>query len=227
MNNRLRELFRYVIPAVGGLCVTFLYNIVDGIFVGQGVGSTALGAVNISVPFVTAAMALAAMLQMGGSTIIAVRMGRDDYDGANQAFMSALIMTVIISLLLTVIGTVFAREIVLACGGNHLSSEMVNMAVTYLAYYMAFCFPMLMAPCLSIFVRNDGAPGLAFAGMLAGAASNIFLDWLFVFPFQWGVTGAAMASGLGQIVSCLLLLSHFIRKKVYFVSEESGWIRDL
>lgn len=213
MNERAKELMRYVCPAVGGLCVTFLYNIVDGIFVGQGVGSTALGAVNISVPFLTAAMALMAMLPMGGATIIAVRSGQGDQEGANQAFMIALSLTTVVSVVLTTIGMVFAKEIVMICGGRNLSQDMVDMAVQYLFYYMAFCIPMLMSPCLSAFVRNDGAPGLAFVGMCAGAASNIFLDWLFVFPMRMGVVGAAVASGLGQIVSCIILLSHFILKK--------------
>lgn len=213
MNERAKELMRYVFPAVGGLCVTFLYNIVDGIFVGQGVGKTALGAVNISVPFITSAVALMAMFPMGGATVIAVRSGQGDKEGANQAFMTALSFTTVISLVLTIIGMVFAEEIVMVCGGNNLSSEMVDMAVNYLFCYMIFCIPMLMSPCLSVFVRNDGAPGLAFIGMCAGAVSNIFLDWLFVFPLQWGVVGAAVASGLGQVVSCVILLSHFVFKK--------------
>ena len=71
---------------------------------------------------------------------------------------------------------------------------------------------MLMSNCLSVFVRNDGSPTLSFVGMCAGAVSNIFLDWLFIFPLQMGVIGAAVASGLGQIVSFLVLLSHFICK---------------
>ncbi|MCY7009275.1 MATE family efflux transporter [Fusobacterium simiae] len=212
-NERTKELMRYVFPAVGGLCVLFLYNIVDGIFVGQGVGATALGAVNMSVPFVTATMAFASMFPMGGATIIAIRTGQGDKEGANQAFMSALTLTTIVSLVLTVIGMVFAKEIIMLSGGSNLSSDMVDMSVEYLFYFMAFCFPMLMSPCLSVFVRNDGVPGLAFWGMCAGAISNIFLDWLFVFPFQWGIVGAAIASGLGQIVSCVVLLSHFIYKK--------------
>ena len=213
MNERAKELMRYVFPAVGGLCVTFLYNIVDGIFVGQGVGKTALGAVNISVPFITSAVALMAMFPMGGATVIAVRSGQGDKEGANQAFMTALSLTTVFSLVLTAIGMIFAKEIVMVCGGNNLSSEMVDMAVNYLFCYMIFCIPMLMSPCLSVFVRNDGAPGLAFIGMCAGAVSNIFLDWLFVFPLQWGVVGAAVASGLGQVVSCVILLSHFVLKK--------------
>lgn len=87
------------------------------------------------------------------------------------------------------------------------------MAVDYLFYYSAFSIPMLMSTCLSTFVRNDGSPALSFLGMAVGAVANIFLDWLFIFPFQMGVIGAAVASGLGQISAVLVLLTHFIRKR--------------
>ena len=89
MNTRTKSLFRYIFPAVGGLFVTYLYNVVDGIFVGQGVGSAALGAVNIGVPFITFVVAIAAMFPMGGATVVAIRIGRGDKDGANHAFMTA------------------------------------------------------------------------------------------------------------------------------------------
>ena len=72
---------------------------------------------------------------------------------------------------------------------------------------------MVMSTCRSVFIRNDGSPALAFVGMCVGAAANIFLDWLFIFPLDMGVIGAAVASGLGQIFSVLVLLIHFLRKK--------------
>ena len=72
---------------------------------------------------------------------------------------------------------------------------------------------MLMSTCLSVFVRNDGSPALSFVGMCVGAGANIFLDWLFIFPMDMGVTGAAIASGLGQVFSVAVLLSHFVRKR--------------
>lgn len=72
---------------------------------------------------------------------------------------------------------------------------------------------MLMGSCLSVFVRNDGSPALSFVGMCAGAAANILLDWLFIFPLQTGVVGAAIASGLGQVLTMLILLTHFLRQK--------------
>ena len=213
MNAKTKSLFAYIFPALGGLFVTYLYNVVDGIFVGQGVGPAALGAVNIDVPFITSVVAFAAMFPMGGATVVAIRMGREDKDGANHAFMTAFFLTALLSVVLMVVGMVFSRQIVDLSGAGKLSEEMRNMSAEYLFYYSAFSIPMLMSTCLSVFVRNDGSPALSFAGMCAGAAANIFLDWLFIFPFHMGVIGAAVASGLGQVFSVLVLLSHFIRKK--------------
>ena len=206
-----KTLCRYIFPAVGGLFATYLYNVVDGIFVGQGVGTAALGAVNIGVPFITFVVAIAAMFPMGGATVAAIRMGREDREGANQAFLAALGLTLAASLLLTAVGMAFAQQIVDLSGAEQLSAEMRAMSRDYLFYYSAFSIPMLLSTCLSVFVRNDGSPALAFWGMCAGAAANIFLDWLFIFPLQMGVIGAAVASGLGQVLSVLVLLTHFLR----------------
>lgn len=213
MSTNLKSLCRYIFPAMGGLFATYLYNVVDGIFVGQGVGSAALGAVNIGVPFITFAVAIAAMFPMGGGTVVAIRMGREDKEGANHAFMTAFLLTLLASLLLTLIGMAFCRQIVDLSGGRTLSHTMRDMAADYLFYYCAFSVPMLMSTCLSVFVRNDGSPALSFAGMCVGAGANIFLDWLFIFPMKMGVVGAAIASGLGQVFSVAVLLSHFVRKR--------------
>ncbi len=213
MSVSRKNLCRYIFPAMGGLFVTYLYNVVDGIFVGQGVGSAALGAVNIGVPFITFAVAIAAMFPMGGGTVVAIRMGRADKEGANHAFMTAFLLTLLASLLLTLIGMAFSRQIVDLGGGRTLSHTMRDMAADYLFYYCAFSVPMLISTCLSVFVRNDGSPTLSFVGMCVGAGANIFLDWLFIFPMKMGVVGAAVASGLGQVFSVAVLLSHFVRKR--------------
>ena len=213
INTRTKSLFGYIFPALGGLFVTYLYNVVDGIFVGQGVGAAALGAVNIGVPFITFVIAIAAMFPMGGATVVAIRMGREDKDGANHAFMTAFSMTLAMAVLLMIIGMVFAQQIVDLSGASKLSTQMREMSRQYLFFYSAFSIPALMSTSFSVFVRNDGSPTLAFAGMCTGAVANIFLDWLFIFPLQMGVVGAAVASGLGQICSVLVLMTHFLRKK--------------
>lgn len=106
-----------------------------------------------------------------------------------------------------------SRQIVDISGAKSLSTELREMAAQYLFYYSAFPIPMLMGSCLSVFVRNDGSPALSFVGMCAGAAANILLDWPFIFPLQTGVVGAAIASGLGQVLTVLILLTHFLRRK--------------
>ena len=210
MNLRNKQILSYILPSAGGLCVTYLYNIVDGIFVGRGVGSLALAAVNITVPFITAMVAVSTLFAMGGSTVIAIRLGRGDKKGANDAFMTALVLTFLLSVLLLAAGIAFPEQIAYLCGS---SEQVLPLAREYLFFYTAFSIPFLLSNCLAIFVRNDGAPGLAFLGMCAGAAANIFLDWLFIFPMGMGIMGAAVASGLGQLLSFLILMSHFIRRK--------------
>lgn len=213
MNAKTRSLIGYIFPALGGLFVTYLYNVVDGIFVGRGVGASALGAVNIAVPFITFVVAVTAMFPMGGATVVAIRMGRGDKEGANHGFMTAFTLTLVMAAALMIVGMTCAQEIADVSGARGLSPEMRRMSAQYLFYYAAFSIPMLMGTCLSVFVRNDGSPALSFIGMCAGAAANIFLDWLFIFPFQMGIIGAAVASGLGQMLTVLVLLTHFVRRK--------------
>lgn len=124
--------------------------------------------------------------------------------------MTAFVMTVLLSVVLLLIGTLFPEQIALLCGS---SQTILPMAREYLFYYTLFSTPFLLSSCLSVFVRNDGVPGLAFAGMCTGAVTNIFLDWLFIFPLGMGLKGAAVASGLGLVLSIVILLSHFVRKK--------------
>ena len=158
MNAKMKSLIGYILPALGGLFVTYLYNVVDGIFVGQGVGSAALGAVNIAVPFITSITAVTAMVPMGGATVVAIRMGRGDKEGANHAFMTAFSLTLLISVILMTVGMVFSHEIVDMSGARQLSAEMREMSAQYLFYCSAFSIPMLIGTCLSVFVRNDGSP---------------------------------------------------------------------
>ena len=213
MNAKANALIGNILPALGGLFVTYLYNVVDGIFVGRGVGAAALGAVNIAVPFITTMTALTAMFPMGGATVVAIRMGRGNKEGANHAFMTAFSLTLLVSALLMTVGMVFSQQIVDICGAKDLSVEMRQMAKQYLFYCSAFSVPMLIGSCLSVFVRNDGSPTLSFVGMCVGAVTNIFLDWLFIFPFQLGIVGAAIATGLGQVLTVGILLTHFLRRK--------------
>ena len=140
MSTRTKSLCSYIFPAMGGLFVTYLYNVVDGIFVGQGAGSAALGAVNIGVPFITFVVAVAAMFPMGGATVVAIRIGRGDKEGANHAFMTAFTLTALLSVVLMIIGMIFSQQIVDISGAYKLSDTMRRMSADYLFYYTVLFF---------------------------------------------------------------------------------------
>jgi putative MATE family efflux protein len=210
MDTRFKSVLRYVIPSVGGLMVTFLYVVVDGIFVGRGIGADALAAVNLAFPFTMVLSALTAMITIGGATVTAIRLGRGEAHAANQAFMTSLTMAGAVSVLLMLAGVLLPEAIARISGA---SPRLVAPTAEYIRFYSLFTLASGMAFTLNAFVRNDGNPMLAFWGMVVGAVANIFLDWLFVFPLQMGIKGAAVASGVGQILSVALLSIHFFCKK--------------
>lgn len=93
------------------------------------------------------------------------------------------------------------------------SELLLPYTTTYIKYYVLFGIFFCTSMALSAFIRNDGNPKLALWGMIVGALSNIFLNWLFIFPLNMGIKGASIASGLGQVLACCVLLLHFARKK--------------
>lgn len=208
--SQKKEFYRMVIPSVGAMLVSGLYVVVDGIFVGRGVGVDGLAAVNIAVPFLTIMTAITMMVTMGGATITAIRFGQNDIPGANRSFHASVQMILVFSAVLALVSWLFSREIAGLLGAT---PTLLEDTAVYLQYYVLFSIFFCGAMALSAFVRSDGAPRLAFWGMVVGAVSNIALDWLFIFPLQMGVKGAAIASGLGQVLACLLLSTHFIRRK--------------
>lgn len=113
-STQLNNVLKFVIPTVFSQCAIFLFTIVDGIFVGHGVGTDALGAVNMALPFMMILSAVYMLTTIGGVTITAIRMGRKDIKGANQAFMHALSLTLLASAVFMIVGTIFNEALVSA-----------------------------------------------------------------------------------------------------------------
>ncbi|MDR0451322.1 MAG: MATE family efflux transporter [Treponema sp.] len=208
--TRIQNVANYVIPTILSSCCFFLFTVVDGIFVGRGVNMDALGALNIALPFVLTVNAFTMLVTIGGVTITAIRLGRGDSEGANQAFMHSFSCMSLVSLLLCLGGICFSPRIalILGAGGSYF-----DYAAGYLFWYAVFLIPSQMSMLLQGFCRNDRAPRLVTAAVIVSTSINIFLDWLFIFPLQKGVRGAAVATGISQIVSLLIVLSHFLRGK--------------
>lgn len=208
--SRGKLIFKNVMPAILANACVFLFSVVDGIFVGRGAGSDALGAVNLALPFVMLAQALNAMASIGGVTITAIRFGRGEKEGAQNAFMHALTLNLCVGVLITLLGSVFTDGVVGILGA---SEGYIRNVRDYIFWYALFAIPNALSLNLQSFCRNDCSPGLVAVTNFITTAINIFLDWLFVFPMQKGVTGAAVATGISQTVGLLVILTHYVFKK--------------
>jgi putative MATE family efflux protein len=187
-----------------------LFTVVDGIFVGRGVNTDALGAINIAFPFIMLVGAFNMLVTIGGVTITAIRLGRGDTEGANQSFIHSFSGVAVIAVLLCFTGVFFTGPLARLLGANDLY---FNYVYDYLFWVTAFFIPAQIGITLQGFCRNDGSPRLVAAANIASTAANIFLDWLFIFPLQKGVAGAAIATGISQTISLCIILTHFIHKK--------------
>lgn len=209
-NTRSRNLIKYVLPTMLGSVCFFLFTIIDGIFVGHGVGTNALGSVNLVMPFVMIINALFMLTTIGGVTIVAIRLGRGDQNGANQAFMHALTGAVVISVVLCLIGTCLTGPLCRLLGAN---GTFYDMSTEYLFWYSVFIIPSSLSTTLQGFCRNDGSPILVSIAVVTGTICNIFGDWLLIFPLRMGLAGAAIATGVSQTITMLIVLTHFLRRK--------------
>ncbi|MGL5427591.1 MAG: MATE family efflux transporter, partial [Cetobacterium sp.] len=205
-----KEFIKYAVPAVFAMFISSMYVIVDGIFVGQGVGALALGAVNLVMPISILFFGIASMFAVGGGTLISESFGNGNIKKGISIFRETLLFLLILSLVLSFTFFIFSKQIIMFLGASDTILELGN---TYLKYYVAFCIPNIIGISLSSFIRNDGNPKLAMIATVSGACLNIALDYIFIFIFKWGIKGAAIATGLGQILTVLVILLHFLFKK--------------
>ncbi|MBZ9633910.1 MATE family efflux transporter [Clostridium sp. FP1] len=206
----MRKFFNYVIPAVTGMLVASLYIIVDGIFVGRGVGSNALAAVNIAFPPTLIATALTLIISVGGSTLVAMNLGYGKKQEAINKFNESILLLIMAAISLFIVGVFFSKPIAYALGSpDYLIDDVYN----YIRFCFLFSIPLVLSQGLNCFLRNDGAPKLAMCAMIAGSLTNILLDYIFIFIFKWGIIGAAIATGLGELVSMMIAIIYFLRGK--------------
>lgn len=209
-NTRTKTLLQYVLPAILTNTCIFLFTIIDGIFVGNGVDSNALGAVNIAMPFVMIVTALNMLTSIGGVTVTAIRLGRHEKEGANQAFMHALTANLTVAIIITLLGVVFTEPLCRMLGADGIY---LPMAKEYIFWWSIFAIPSALSVLFQSFCRNDGSPILVAVATVISTVLNIFLDWLFIFPLEMGIKGAAIATGISQTVGFLIVLMHFILRK--------------
>ena len=201
-----RLLLTFSLPAVVGLLVNALYNIVDSIFVGRGVGDLALAGVTVSFPIMTIFIACVMLVGMGATALISLRLGQGKKEEAETIAGNALVLLVIIGLSLTLFGLVFLDKILILFGA---SPQVLPFAKAYMQVILPGSVFMALGTGMNNFIRAEGKPRLAMRTMLIGTAVNIVLDYVFIFIFNWGIRGAALATVLAYMVTSTWVLYHF------------------
>ena len=204
--NVLRVFFHYAVPAVFGLLALQSAFMIDGIFLGNYVGSQALAAVNIAMPVWSGLFSVVTMLSVGSSVIAGKYLGQNNLPAAKSIFTKALACTLIFSLVGATLGILFLDPIVRSLGANE---QLVPLVSSYLIVIFPCAPAFLLGFCLYYFVRIDNNPLLAFSALLISALLNVIFDWFFIVFLELGIQGAAYATGLAHSSVFFILVPHF------------------
>jgi putative MATE family efflux protein len=202
-------ILKNALPAVASMLFMAFYHIADAIMVGRSLGPEALASVNILYPIMAFFIGLAAMIGVGGNARVAVLQG----SGNSEAARRVLGLVTVLGIGLGIIGslvTVLAFSSILKLLGT--SGSLGELAGQYLKTLYPFFTTMILIFILEQTVRNDGRPNLATGVMVAMAALNVVLDYIFLFPLNMGIGGAALATGLSHSLGALIFIAYFIRK---------------
>lgn len=209
-NSYLREFAKYVSLNVLGMAGLSCYILADTFFIARGLGSNGLTALNLAIPVYSFIHGSGLMLGMGGATKYSIQKSRRETAAANRTFTTSLLLSLGFAAVFFSLGMFFSAPLAEALGAKGLVFEMSR---TYLRVILLFAPVFLLNNLLLCFVRNDGAPQRSMLAMLGGSLSNILLDYVFIFPFKMGIFGAVLATGLAPVVSILILLPFFAKRK--------------
>ena len=209
----LKQFFHFSAATVASLMVFSLYSIVDGLFVARGVGEYAMTAVNLSVPFVNLLFSIAVIFAVGTSTIIAYLLGQKNAQSANKLFSQNLATLVVIGVTISMLVLVFTEPLARLLGAEEVTLEYT---IHYLQGLAPFAVCFMISYNLEVLVKTDGRPRLALVTVCVGCVTNCVLDYLAIFHWGLGIWGAAAATGLSQLLTCIIYLTHFLGKHTTF-----------
>jgi len=192
------------------MLVNALYNVVDRIYIGHGVGSLGIAGITISFPVMLIMMAFSVLIGIGANTLVSIRLGQNKKEEAEAIFGNAISLLIITSLTLSVIGLVTLDPLLKLLGA---SQQILPYARDYLQIILIGGVFQSAGMGINNFIRSEGNPKIAMYTMLIGALINTVLDPVFIFVFHWGMKGAAIATVLSQIVSAIWVFWYFFKGK--------------
>lgn len=213
MKDLTKPFTKYVSMNIIGMLGISFYILADTFFIARGVGADGLTALNLAIPVYNLFHGIGLMIGMGGATRYSLALGLGNEKQRRNVFSQAVYLVLFFASVFTVLGITASRPLSILLGAN---ADTLELTVGYLRILLIFT-PFFMCNNLLIcFVRNDGAPQLSMAGMLAGSIFNVIMDYVLIFPFGLGMQGAALATAASPLVSMMVLSIHFIRKKNRF-----------
>lgn len=203
-------LVTFAIPSMISLVVNALYNVVDQIFIGNGVGYLGNGATNVIWPLTIIVIAFASLIGDGAAAYLSLKLGENDKESAAKGVGTAMSAIVLVGVILCVLLNLFLRPLCIMFGATE---EILPYAMDYgRIICCAVIFAAIDVGAAGI-IRADGSPTYSMVGLLVGCVSNIILDPIFIFVFGWGVKGAAWATIIGEILNALIYLAYFRKVK--------------
>ncbi len=200
------------IPAVLAQIINLLYNIIDRMYIGHipDVGSVALTGVGVTLPIIMIVSAFSCLCGMGGAPKAAIAIGEKDFAKANKILGNCVTLTIILSIVLTTIISIFNRDLLLVFGA---SSNTIEYAVDYIKIYVIGTIFVMIALGLNMFITTQGFAKVSMINVVVGAVLNMILDPIFIYLFKMGVKGAALATIIAQAVSSILVIRFLLSKK--------------
>lgn len=213
---------RYLIPSLVGLLAMTSASLVDGIFIGNYVGVTALAAVNLIIPITTLLFGVSMMVSIGGSVRAGKYFGESKVQAASAIFSKTMLFMILYGVLVVALGLILETKIFSALGAT---PELFPVMSEYYRIIMPFLLAQFIVIQIYFFIRMDGFPNLAAAILIIGAAANIVLDYLFIAVYGWGLTGAALATGLSELLSLMVGLLYFWlpKRRLHLKLRQKNW----
>ncbi len=206
----LKNILKFAIPTIAMTVFMSFYTMVDGLFVSNLIGTNALSAINLTAPIIQLVTAISTMLATGGSAVIMKKMGEQKTEEAREDFTFLILVNVIVGIVMCIVGYLIMDSIF---AGMNLSADVEAYCIKYLSRYLIFTVPILLMNNFTLYMIASEKANLSLICSVIGGVLNMVLDYVFIAVFDMGISGTAIATGLGYSVTAVVGLFIFSQKK--------------